>query len=90
MDGRPYLQYLREPLIHSGITDLLPDDHPLAYTSISCQQCGGLLHAFNNECMQTWVETGKGNFCLSCFVKLYEADEGEDARWGLPLIGKEA
>ena len=29
-----------------------------------------MLNAFNNECMQTWVETGVGNYCLPCFVNL--------------------
>ena len=30
------------------------------------RRCNELLHAANNECMRTWVETGIGNFCWSC------------------------
>lgn len=59
---------ISEPKIHSHITDVLPDDHRLARESIFCEKCGDMLHAFNNECMQTWVETGRGNFCLKCFA----------------------
>ena len=60
----------REPEIHSHITDLLPDEHPLAYKSVHCEICMDMLHAANNECMSTWVETGVGNFCLLCFIKI--------------------
>lgn len=60
-----------EPLIHSHITDCLPVDHPLAFETIYCAcpncACQEMLHAGNNECMQTWVETGKGTFCVPCF-----------------------
>lgn len=65
----PRAQYPRkEPLIHSHITDLLPANHPLAYKQVGCKACGALVHAFNNECMRTWVEAGHGNFCLQCFA----------------------
>lgn len=62
----------REPLIHSHISDVLPPDHPLANTAIHCTYCGTLLHASNNECMQTWIEVPiallrSGNYCVSCF-----------------------
>jgi hypothetical protein len=73
---------LREPLIHSEITDELPDEHPLAYTTVECARCGQQVHAFNNECMQAWVETGQGNYCLICFVALFSA-EAEPTIWGL-------
>lgn len=59
---------MEEPRIHSHITDVLPDDHPLAHEQVECGKCGVLVHAFNNECMQTWVETGCGPFCLRCFA----------------------
>jgi hypothetical protein len=59
----------QEPLIHSEIEDSLPADHPLAHTDVDCLVCHDLLHAENNECMQTWVETGLGGLCLICFVK---------------------
>lgn len=54
----------RDPILHTGATDKLPDDHPRAWDRITCDSCGEDLHAFNNECMQIWVETAKGNFCL--------------------------
>lgn len=59
---------MNEPLIHSHITDGLPNSHPLAYESVNCAACCESLHAANNECMQTWVESGRGNFCLACFA----------------------
>lgn len=58
-----------EPRIHSHITDALPSGHPLAFTQVHCQICHVLVHAGNNECMQTWVETGQGDHCLACFTK---------------------
>lgn len=62
---------LIEPLIHSHITDGLPDDHPKAWETVWCDGCPGeMLHCENNECMQTWVETGKGDYCLKCFAGL--------------------
>lgn len=81
---------LREPLIHTGITDVLPDDHPLAWKHVYCD-CGHgpvrgeLLHASNNENMQPWVETGAGNFTLKCFADFAEASEPED--YALPEGG---
>lgn len=58
---------LMEPLIHSHITDMLPRNHPSADTDVYCDKCGVMIHAFNNECMQTWLETERGNFCTKCF-----------------------
>ncbi len=57
-----------EPLIHSHITDVLPEGHRLADSNVFCDRCGGILHTWENECMTTWVETGKGNYDLLCFV----------------------
>ncbi len=56
----------KEPKIHSHVEDGLPDNDPLAYKTVYCDgaQCGEMLHAANNECMQTWFETGKGNGLL--------------------------
>ena len=64
-----------EPLIHSGITDVLEDAHPLAHETTYCDgtDCGEMLHACNNENMTTWVEAHKGNYCLPCFTALDEA-----------------
>lgn len=58
---------MNEPKIHSHITDRLPEGHPLAYERVVCKRCGGSVHMSNNECMQTWVETGVGGYCLRCF-----------------------
>lgn len=71
----------QEPLIHSGITDVLDDEHPLAHETVYCDGAAcraTMLHAGNNENMTTWVETPKGNYCLPCFTALDEAD-GVDA-----------
>jgi hypothetical protein len=58
----------KEPIIHSHITDVLPENHPLAYEDVFCDICKKtMLHASNNECMQTWLETEDGNFCTKCF-----------------------
>lgn len=69
----------QEPLIHSGLTDILDDKHPLAHETTYCDgaACRGraeMLHACNNENMTTWVEAPKGNYCLPCFTALDKAD----------------
>lgn len=56
-----------EPIVHSHITDCLPEDHKLAFTSVYCDKCGEMVHAFNNECMQTWLEVDGKNLCTKCF-----------------------
>jgi hypothetical protein len=61
-----------EPLLHSHITEGLPPSHPRAEDNIFCDgrecQYGPLqLHSANNECLRTWFETGRGNFCWVCF-----------------------
>lgn len=68
---------MSEPKIHSHITDELPQNHPLAFSCIYCdslnclsREGSAMLHASNNECMQTWVESGIGNYCIRCFVNL--------------------
>ena len=74
---------MREPELHTGYVDCLPEAHPLAYRSVTCDRCQRPIHAANNECMWTWVETGKGNYCLPCFVALDEED-GTDPAYCLP------
>ena len=59
---------LREPLLHSHVADGLPEAHPLAQTRVRCARCNDLLHLQSNSCMRTWIESGRGNFCLRCFV----------------------
>lgn len=52
--------------LHDHAEDALPNAHPLAFEDVFCKRCGEMLHAGNNECMQAWVETGKGNYCVEC------------------------
>jgi hypothetical protein len=59
---------LREPCIHSRVTDCPPDRHPLACSRVRCDRCQSLVHLASNSCMRTWVESGRGNFCLRYFV----------------------
>lgn len=71
-----------EPLIHSGITDVLDDGHPRACETIYCDgvACKGrakMLHHCINENMITWVETPTGNYCLPCFTRIDEAEGPE-------------
>ncbi len=71
-----------EPRIHSHIEDGLPDWQALAWHSVDCADCGVNVHsAPPNECMQTWVETGAGNFCWACFAK--RGGEVLDERYAL-------
>lgn len=56
-----------EPIIHSHITDILPENHKLAYEFVECDKCKQSLHDSINECMQTWVECDFGNYCIKCF-----------------------
>jgi len=74
---------MSEPLVHSHRSDELPDDHVLAHKTVYCESCaeendGEMLHADNNECMQTWVEfpdyiyvSGHPcrNICWRCFCR---------------------
>jgi hypothetical protein len=75
---------MREPVIHSQITDELPEGHPLAFEHLECRACGELIHSANNECMQTWVETGRGGFCLRCFFARCDDNGVLGPEYGLP------
>lgn len=72
----PGLQILGEPMIHSGLTGVLDERHPLAHTSVYCSgpDCRAMLHCECNENVLTWVEAPKGNYCLPCFARLDEAE----------------
>lgn len=59
---------VREPRIHSHVTGRLPDSHPLARSRVSCERCESIVHLAGNSCVRTWIETGRGNFCLPCFA----------------------
>lgn len=56
------------PTLHTDDEDCLPDGHPLQHEFVNCTGCGELLHAGHNECMQDWLETSGGNFCLPCLA----------------------
>lgn len=64
---------MKDPILHSHITDCLPESHNLAYKNIFCKICSQHLHAFNNETMRTWIETGIGNYCITCFSNLKDS-----------------
>jgi hypothetical protein len=57
-----------EPRLHTHVTDCLPTDLPLAHTRVYCDRCATLLHMQTNSCMRTWVESGRGNHCVRCFI----------------------
>ena len=71
-----------EPIIHSHITDMLDDGHPLAFKTVCCQmirehKCNEMLHAENNECMTTWVEFAGVTVCDKAFAMyILEKSEG--------------
>lgn len=71
--------FSKEPIFHSHISDMLDPGHPLANKSLGCDNgCGNQLHAFNNECMQSWWETEFGNFCTDCFKPESVMEDLED------------
>ena len=74
----PEVEECKTPKLHSHIEDGLPNGHPLAYECVYCTMCGEMLHAGNNECMQTWVETGRGNFCIPCFAQIPDVSALDD------------
>ena len=40
------------------------------YIVCICVSCANMVHCFNNECMNDWVQTfDKGNYCIDCFYK---------------------
>lgn len=65
-----------EPVMHSHHTDVLAEDHPWAHRMIFCGHCGDMVHADNNECMQTWFEFGDGVLCGRCFAPLLTGEYG--------------
>lgn len=70
-----------EPVIHSHITDILGEGHPLAYENVYCAMkrehgCNEMLHCSNNECMTTWVEFGGLAVCGRAFA-LYVLEKSD-------------
>jgi hypothetical protein len=68
--GREGRASVPEPQLHSHITDALPPGHPLAGRRVYCDHCQVLLHLQDDKCVRTWVESGRGNFCLRCFISV--------------------
>lgn len=84
----------REPVIHSLITDQLPEDHPLAFEEVFCSKCDSLVHFANNECMTMWVEDYYDHsnedpyleqpiiYCLECYImQLYRVKDEDRPQW---------
>jgi hypothetical protein len=71
-----------EPRLHSHVGDGLAADHPLAQMRIYCDRCDSLLHLQTNSCRRTWIESGRGNFCVRCFIVVAGGLAPDDARLG--------
>jgi hypothetical protein len=56
------------PLTVCDYDACLPKRHSLARKRVRCDRCDSLVHLPSNSCLRTWVESGRGNFCLRCFV----------------------
>ena len=61
-----------EPVIHSMITDCLPEGHRWQWEQVECLECGMLVHAGNNECMTDWVECGPVARCAKCWCRWWQ------------------
>jgi hypothetical protein len=57
---------MSEPVVHNFNADCLPEEHPWAHKTVLCGHCGQMVHAFNNECMQPWVEWNGKVLCADC------------------------
>jgi hypothetical protein len=64
-----YETWTTEPVLHTHVTDGLPDDDPRAWESIYCIVHGGLVHSIPNECMTAWADTDDGPMCLACLLE---------------------
>ncbi len=64
-----------EAQIHTDQIGGLEDEHPMANIEVRCIHCDQQVHAFNNECMTEWFETGIGAICFECFVIHHKIDE---------------
>ena len=65
-----------EPVLHTFITDGLPDDDPRAWDSIPCVRCAGTVHSIPNECMDLWADTEAGPMCRWCLSWELDVNEG--------------
>jgi hypothetical protein len=55
-----------EPILHTDSVDVLPESHPWCELDVYCAKCNEMLHAGNNECMQSWVEYRGVALCARC------------------------
>src|SRR6185295_17182832 len=69
--------FYHDPVIHWAI-DSLPDIHENAFETLYCKKCNSMIHAFNNEVVQPWVESGEGNYCVKCFSDVINNEEIDD------------
>lgn len=58
-----------EPVLHSHITDGLPDTHLLACRDVWCCKCDRLVHDDRNLCRFAWFEWLGFAICFDCFAK---------------------
>lgn len=72
-----------DPVVHSHISKSLPSGHRLAHQNVICAKCHKAVHSSQNECVSTWVETGRGDYCLWCFVMHLTDLNVIDHTWGL-------
>jgi hypothetical protein len=56
-----------DPVFHGRLSDGLPETHPLANETVSCVRCNRMVHAWNNEMMEPWVEFQWKALCWPCF-----------------------
>jgi formylmethanofuran dehydrogenase subunit E len=57
-------------VMHTHISDGLPAKHPLCNRHVACDRCDELVHAENNECVQTWFEFRGHVLCASCLKQI--------------------
>lgn len=62
-----------DPILHTHGSDVLPADHPWADSSVYCAKCNVMLHAENNECMQSWVEYERVALCTECGKSVFQS-----------------
>jgi hypothetical protein len=65
---------MQDPILHSFVTDTLPDGHPLQWETVHCDRCHKMVHC-QDETMDLWIESTEGNHCLPCFLTLVDEDK---------------
>jgi hypothetical protein len=62
-------RWTSEPVLHTFITDSLPDDDPRAWQSIYCTDCKMLVYSSPKETRHAWADTESGPLCLVCLLR---------------------